>query len=748
MTQAHTQIGQSARRIDGALKVTGAARYAAEYAVPGLLYGYVVNSAITKGRILKIDTAAAMARPGVVAVLTHDNRPSTAWFDRTYHDQVAPPGHPFRALAEDRILYSGQPVALVVAETFEAARDAAPLLHVTYREEEHVTELDAVKGQSYVPPKQREGTDPPPKPRGNADRALDGAVVRVEAQYRSPVEIHNPMETYATTVHWHGDGTLTIYDKTQGAQNVQEYVAGVFGFAKSDVRVVNEYVGGAFGSGLRPQYSLWLAVAAAKQLQRSVRVALTRDQMFTLQNRPETIQTVALGAELDGKLSAIRHHAVAATSHYEDHQEVVVNWSGVLYDAPNAKLTYELAKLDTASPTSMRAPGAALGVYAIECAMDELAYACRLDPIELRLRNYTERAEDEDKEFTSKSLKECYAEGARRFGWAERSPEPRSMRDGSELVGWGMASGVWQAKLSATAAEARVALRADGTLDVASAATDIGTGTWTIVAQIGADAMGLELDAIHVRIGDSSLPTSPVAGGSWTAASNGSAVMQACDQIRRKLFAHAQGMGNPSFKAASYGEAILAGGRIALEGQPSVGFALTDVLRDMGEAELVGEGSVKSDPASTKKWAGYTHSANFAEVRVDEELGVIRVTRLVCAVAAGKIINPRTARSQILGGLVMGVSAALHEEALTDHNLGRFMNHNFAEYHIAANADIGEVDIAFIPEHDDKVAPLLGVKGLGEIGIVGSAAAVANAVYHATGRRIRDLPITIDKLLR
>lgn len=582
MNLSNTQIGQPTRRIDGALKVTGGATYAAEYAVPDLAYGYAVNSAISKGRITSIDISAAMAMPGVIAVLTHENRPSTAWFDRSYHDQVAPPGHPFRALAEGEIRYSGQPIALVVAETFEAARDAAPLVKVTYREEEHITELHAVKGQSYVPPKQREGIAPPPKPRGNVDRALGKAELQFEAQYSSPAGVHNPMEMYATTVHWHGDGKLTIYDKTQGSQNAQAYVAGVFGFKKDNVRIVNEYVGGTFGSGLRPQYSLWLAVAAAKELERSVRVVLTRDQMFTLQNRPETIQTVALGADANGKLSAIRHHAVGATSHYEDHQEVVVNWSGLLYDAAHTKLTYELAKIDTASPTDMRAPGATLGVFAIECAMDELAYASGVDPIELRLRNYTERDNDDDKEFSSKSLKECYAEGARRFGWAERTAAPRSMRDGTELIGWGMASGIWEAKLSSTAAEAEVTLRADGTLEVASAATDVGTGTWTILAQIGADAMGLALDAVRVRIGDSSLPTSPVAGGSWMAASNGSAVLKGCDEIRRKLFKHAQGMGDKTFKGAEYGDAVFRDGRMALGRQPSVGFAIGDVMRDMG----------------------------------------------------------------------------------------------------------------------------------------------------------------------
>ena len=740
-------IGTATRRIDGPLKVTGAARYAAEHPIPGLLYGYVVNSAIAKGRITRIDTAPALARPGVVAVLTHEDRPSSAWFDRSYHDQVAPPGHPFRVLAEERILYSGQPIALVVAESFEAARDAAPLVHVTYREEEHITDLSAVKGQSYKPPKQRDGIKPPPKPRGDVARALEGAMVRVDAEYSTPFQLHNPMEMFATTVEWHKDGSITVWDKTQGSHNVKAYLCSVFGFRTNQVRVLNEYVGGTFGSGLRPEYSVWLAVAAAQHLERSVRVVLTRDQMFTLKNRPETIQTIALGAELDGKLTAIKHHAVGATSHHEDHQEVVVNWSSLLYDAPNTALTYELAKLDTSSPTDMRAPGATLGVFAIECAMDELAHALRMDPIALRMKNDTERNVDEDVDFTSKSLRECWAEGARRFGWAKRTAEPRSMQDGTELVGWGMASGVWEANLSPTATEATVVLHADGTLDVNTAATDIGTGTWTILAQVAADGLGLPLEGIRIHIGDSNLPTSPVAGGSWMAASSGSAVLEACHQVGQALLKQAQAM-DPAFKAATFQDVLFRDGRLVLASQPSVGFALATLLQATGKTALQGKGSAKANALEAKKWQGYTHSANFAEVRVDEELGVLRVTRLVCAVGAGRIINPRTARSQILGGLVMGVSAALHEEAMTDHALGRFMNHNYAEYHIAANADIGEVDIAFVDEHDDKVAPLLGVKGLGEIGIVGSAAAIANAVFHATGKRIRDLPITIDKLLR
>ena len=737
-------IGRATSRIDGPLKVTGGAKYSAEYAAPDLLHGYVVCGAIAKGRILSIDVDGAMAVPGVVDVLTHEHRARTAWLSYNYRDSIGPPGKPFRPLYDEQIQYSGQPIALVVAESFEAARAGAALVSATYKDEEHITDLDAVKGQSYVPPKRRSGIAPPPSPRGQADVAFEKAAVRVEQQYRVAVEHHNPMEPFATTVVRGEDGGLTIYDKTQGSQSNQAYVCSIFGLSKDKVRIVNAFMGGGFGSGLRPAYQLYLAVLASQTLERSVRVALTRDQMFTFSYRPETIQTVSLGAEPSGKLTSIKHHAVAGTSHFEDHQEVVVNWSGLLYDCKNAKLTYELTKIDTYTPADMRAPGAVLGVFAIESAMDELAYETGVDPIDLRLLNYAETDENEGKKFTSKALKSCFREGAERFGWSKRSAEPRSMREGRELVGWGMATGVWEAQVMNT--QARATIYMDGTLEVASATSDIGTGTYTVMGMMGADMFGIPIDKVRVKLGDSSLPTAPVEGGSWAAASTCSAIKLACEALKDALLEHAGAMDDNPLGNAEPEEVEAREGRLRLVDRPDVGLAIADILRAAGLDELSAEGEAKPDSKVQKTHSSYTHSAIFCEVRVDEELGIVRVARIVNAVAAGKIINPKTARSQILGGVVMALGSALEEETFTDHALGRFMNHNFAEYHIPVNADIKDIDVIFVDEPDDLTNDL-GVKGLGEIGIVGTGAAIANAVFHATGVRVRSLPITVDKLL-
>lgn len=744
MSQMPTYVGTAQRRVEGRLKVVGAAKYAAEYHTPDLAYGYVVSSAIAKGRIIRIHTDAARSVAGVIKVFTHENRPRTAWFGYNYKDETSPPGTPFRPLYDANIVYSDQPIALIVAEDFETARYAASLVEVEYAIEAHDTNLDLQRHSAYVPKKNRSGIKPPPKPRGDADKAFEQAPLKIEHEYRVAIEHHNPMEMFGSTVVWEEDGKLTIYDKTQGAPNSHAYVTSVFDLKKDDVRVVASYVGGGFGSGLRPQHQLFLAVLAALDLKRSMRVSLTRQQMFSLGFRPETINTLALGASSDGKLQAIRHEAVAGTSRFEDYQEAVVNWSGMLYACDNVKLSYMLAQLDTYTPSDMRAPGATLGVFALETAMDELAYAANLDPIELRLRNYSEKDQNENKNYTSKELKACYAQGARRFGWAARNPRPRSMSEGRELVGWGMATGAWEAMLMKTTARAR--LSANGKLEVATASTDIGTGTYTILTQIGADALGLRMEDVTARIGDSDLPAAPVQGGSWTAASSGSAVQAACYAVREKLFKFARSADNSPLANADLDHVVFQEGRIALASDPSRSIAIGEAMKAGGVETIEEEQTASPSLLTNMRYVGYTHSAIFAEVRVDEELGVVRVTRIVNAVAAGKILNPKTARSQILGGVVFGIGMALHEETLTDHNLGRFMNHNFAEYHVPVNADVHDIDVIFVEEHDDKVSPI-GVKGLGEIGIVGTAAAIGNAIYHATGKRIRDLPITLDKLL-
>jgi len=747
-TNSHSsvRIGDAFNRVDGLVKVTGRAQYAAEYSAPDLLYGWVVSSDIAKGRLASIDESAARAIPGVVEVITHQNRPHLAWLDRSYEDEVSVPGSPFRALYDDKIAFSGQPVAVVVADSLEAARDAAALVRIQYTVEQHNTDFDVALAAKYEPKKKR-STYQPPKPRGDARAAYDAAPLKVSHEYRLPAHFHNPMEMHATTVVWEGDGKITVHDKTQGSQNVQAYLASVFGFSKDDVRVLNPYVGGAFGSGLRPQYQVYLATLAAKMLKRSVRLVLTRQQMFTHVHRPEAVQTVSLATDDSGLLQAIVNDATTLTSRFEDYMEVVCNWGLMNYRCENASAEYTLAQVDTYTPGDMRAPGAATGMTLFEIAVDEMAYRAGLDPLAFRRLNYSDIDAMNEKPYTSKALRQAYDQGAERFGWAGRPIEPRAMLDGSELTGWGMATGMWDAMFMKTSASAR--LGANGELEIATAGSDIGTGTYTVMAQVASDTLGLPLSAIRSQLGDSSLPASPVEGGSWMAASAGAAVQLACRAIGKQLLDAADDMPGRPLGTVKFDALDFVDGRMVVRDDPSRSVAIADVLAASGKDVLTAEETAKpgiGDMVSQMKKARNTHSAIFAEVKVDEELGVVRVTRIVCAVAAGRIINPKTARSQILGGVVMGIGMALHEEAMTDHRLGRVMNHSFAEYHISANADIYDIEVIFVDEPDPEVTPL-GVKGLGEIGIVGTAAAVANAIFHATGRRVRELPVTLDKLL-
>ena len=746
-----TLVGQPTPRVDGQQKVTGSARYAAEYDAPGLLHGCIVSAAIAHGRIVSIDASAALDLPGVIDVFTHLNRPARISNEPIdYMDSVGPPGTPFRPLQDDRVLFSGQPIALVVADHFEAARDAAALVVVRYANRPHATDLEAQVVHAYRPPKKRLGIPDPPKPRGNFEAAFDASPVQLVARYHTPAEHHNPMEPFATTCIWQaderGDGELLIYDKTQGSQSVKDYVGSVFGLRDARVRVRNTFVGGAFGSGLRPQQTVFLAVMAALVFERSVRVTMTRDQMFGLSYRPETLQTVRLGASASGRLHAIGHHAVASTSTFEDHQEQVVNWSTLLYHAEHTQQSHRLAALHTNTPSDMRAPGAVIGMFAIESAMDELAHKLRIDPIQLRLANYTDRDENTDKPFTSKSLQRCYERGARAFGWGQRTHEPSSMRDEEtgELIGWGMASGVWETMVYQTSA--RAALSADGQLTVASATSDIGTGSYTVMAQLGADALGLPLERVTALLGDSSLPKAPVEGGSWGAASTGSSVQLACDKLKKELVLATWKIDGRPLGRVLVDEVEFVAGRIRRRDDPSVSVSLQQAVVASGSHEISVKATANFDVLGMLRYSKYTHSAIFCEVRVDEELGNVRVTRLVNAVAAGRILNPLTARSQIIGGMVMGIGSALHEESMMDHALGRFMNHNLAEYHVPVHADVEDMQVIFVEEHDDKASPI-GAKGLGEVGIVGTAAAIANAIFHATGRRVRELPITVEKVL-
>lgn len=736
-------IGRAADRVDGVAKVTGDARYAAEFNPPDLLYGCVVNSAIAKGKIVRIDAERAKQVPGVVEVLTHENRPHIAWFDRRFKDEDAPPGSPFRALRNADVSFSGQPIALVIAQDFETARYAASLVDVQYRARAHATELANERDEAFEPQRKKSGFKPPIA-RGDFESAFAQAEIKHRCEYRIAIEHHNPMELHAATVIWRGDGKILVHDKTQGALNTQGYICGAFGFSQEDVEVYSPFVGGAFGSGLRPQYQLYLAVMAAKALQRSIRVVLSREQMFTFGYRPDALQSFEFGAQRDGTIAAYKHDCIQNTSQFENYTETIVNWSGALYSCQNIVTSHRLARLDLYTPIDMRAPGAATGINAFEAALDELAYELRIDPLELRLKNYAERDLNEDKPFTSKALRECYRQGAEQFGWARRSLEPRSMRDGRELVGWGVASGIWDAMQQK--AQARATLDAEGQLEIATASADIGTGTYTILAQIAAECFGMPVESVRVRLGGSSLPKAPLEGGSWTAASVGSAAKAACEALQKVLLKQAQTIGNSPLGKPRASSVAFENGEIRLKRDARRSLSLEEIVASTGESHISAEGKAGPSSVSMARYSRHTHSAIFAEVKVDEELGQIRVTRVVNAVAAGRILNPKTARSQVIGGVVFGMGMVLHEESMLDHRLGRFMNHNYAEYHVPANADVHDIDVIFVDEHDEEVNPL-GVKGLGEIGIVGTAAAIANAIFHATGKRVREWPITLDKLI-
>jgi len=631
-------------------------------------------------------------------------------------------------------VFSGQPVALVLAEDWETAHFAASLVRVEYKAEPHVTDLRSQREKAFV-------VEKPEKPRGDAAKAFAAATVRHEAEYYIPTEHHNPMELFASTVTWDGDGKLTVYDKTQGVQNVQRYLCGVFDKRPDEVRVMSPFMGGGFGAGLRPQYQVVLAALAAIALKRPARIVLTRAQMYALGYRPATIERLALGANAAGTLEAITHEAIAVTSQFEEFSRNDTGWADLLYKSANTKFVHKLARLDVPTSSDMRAPGAATGVYALECAMDELAVALKTDPLQLRLQCYSDRDQSGDLPYTSKQLRECYRQGAAAFGWEKRNPEPRSMRDGHELVGWGMATGIWEALQMPTAV--RIVLTANGHAEVASAASDIGTGTYTIMAQVAADMLGLPLDNISIKLGDSTLPQCPVEGGSWIAASVCNAIVTTAGEVRRELLDLACRLDDSPLAGATLDDVVLTDGKIVSKRDPSRAISIADAMWH-GHVDRITQEKTNSFPED-KAHARNTHSAIFAEVKVDQEIGVVRVTRVVSAVAAGRILNLKTAHSQVMGSVVWGIGMALHEETVFDHRFGRIVNANIAEYHVPVNADVHDIKVIFVDEPDEAVNPL-GVKGLGEIGIVGVAAAIANAIYHATGKRIRDLPITLDKL--
>ncbi len=743
-----TAVGKPIDRVDGRRKITGAARYAADVHPKGLAYAVIVQSTVAKGEITSIDSAAARRSPGVLTVLTHENAPELkkpqpgAKADPLQSGKI---GEDRLPLSDNVIHYAGQHVAVVVADTLEHARHAAARVAVHYREEKPV--LDSATAETYLP-KENLGR-PVQHHRGDAEAALAGSGgVLVQQTYTTPIETNNPMEPSATVAFWEGN-KLTVYDATQAVMSTRATLATAFGIPRENVRVLCPFTGGGFGcKGFQWPHTM-LAAMAARAVHRPVQLNLTRQQMFTsVGHRPSTVQKLALAAKKDGTLTAIRHETVSPTSPVTEFVEPAgTTTSKLMYACDNVAVVHHLARLNVGSPCPMRAPGDCPGTFAIESAMDELAYALAMDPIELRLKNHADEDGSEKKPWSSKHLKECYQRGAETFGWSKRKPAPRSMRDGDLLVGWGMATAVYPG--NRRPASARAVLSADGRALVQAATQDLGTGSYTIFTQIAADALGLPVERVTFELGDSDLPPAPGSGGSNSAASVSEAIVQVGEAMKAKLAAlAASAMSDPRSPLAglSPDQMVLAGGRLASAADPSKGIAFADLLARSRQPSVEARAEVKPDDEKTKQHSIHSWGAQFCEVKIDPLLPRVQVTRWVSAIDVGRVLNPKMSRSQVMGGVTMGIGMALMEHTIYDPRTGDPVTNNFADYLIPVNADLPDVEVEFT-DHPDPVINTLGCRGVGEIGITGVAAAIANAVYHATGKRVRDLPITPDKLL-
>ena len=734
-----SNVGQPLTRQDGILKVTGAARYAADHHPAGMLYAVLAVSSIARGRVAFLDVQAAKALPGVVDVMTPANRPALA---QDPDEKSNPFMFRLDLLQSDKVRYANQAIAVVIAETLEAATEGAALLSPRYEMEPARVGLDSA--ERFVPPAVGIGS-PSEEHRGDVETGIAAAPKRIAAIYETPPQYHNPMEPHAIVALWDGD-TLSIDTPSQGLILAQGRLAGLFGIPPDNIHIRSPFLGGGFGcKGLisGPQV---LGIMAARLVGRPVKLVLRRDQMYgPVGHRAPTHQTLRLAADDDGRLMALDHHTRTSSSTFDDFFEPAGGISHSLYASDAISTSYEAVRLDTGTPLFMRAPGEATGSVALESAIDELAYACRMDPLVFRLQNYAEVEPMSGKPFSSKALRECYAQGAERFGWQSRKLTPRQMRDDNGfLVGWGLGTATFPALMFE--GHAKATLRQDGSGLMEIGAQDMGQGAWTALAQIAADSLGLDLDHIVFRAGTSDLPDAGIAGGSAHTATAGTAIHNAgADVIARMADLATNDGRSPLFGAGNAG-VVARDGRLFRRDDESRSESYVDILARAGLAQIEGQGRSAANPASQSTYAMYSHGAVFAEVKVDPDLGQMRVTRVVGAFAAGSIINPRMVRSQLYGGMIWGVSFALHEQAIMDPRSGRLLNPNLGEYHIPVNADVPSLEAILIEEHDPHVNPL-GIKGVGEIGITGTAGAVANAVWHATGVRVRKFPITLNRLI-
>jgi xanthine dehydrogenase YagR molybdenum-binding subunit len=725
-------------RIEAIAKVTGSARYAAEYKPENRAYGVLVTSTIAKGKIKSINSKKAEMLPGVLSVLTHLNRPQVPGWQKPAgkEENSRVEGQEFRVFYDNRIYYDHQPVALVIADTFERATHAATLVEVTYLKESHQTDIFVNHSKAIKPKREKDYS------RGSKN-AFDSSSVKMDAEYTTPIQVHNPMEMHAATVSWSGLNSLKDYNKTQAVKITQSDIVKAFELKPEDVEVISPFVGGAFGSSSRIWPPEMAAILGAKMVGRPVTIMATRDQVFNMVGyRPASIQKMRLGAEIDGTLKFISHEVIGGTSTYEEFTERITDPTRAFYQCENLYTSYQLLPLDLSTPCWTRGPGETSGSFALESAMDELSYTLNMDPLDLRLKNYADKDPQNGLPWSSNYLKDCYQKAADKFGWKKRNPAPRSMKSGNWLLGMGMSGGIYKADRSEASASAT--LRLDGSLLVQSSVADVGPGSATVLTQIAADAFGVGIKQVEFKWGNSSFPKAPGQFGSHTTASVGSAVHDAVKSLQIKMKELAINAAESLTSGADTGDFFFENGMIVNRNSRKK-LSYADLLKHAKLSEL--KVVVDSKSGSEKEqFSSKSFCAQFVEVLVHPETGVVKVNRVVTAVDAGKIINYKTATSQVYGSVVWGIGISLMEEGIIDHRYGRYVNNDLADYHLPVNADIPDIEVIFIDKPDSILSPV-GVKGLGEIGLIGFSAAVANAVYHATGKRIRSLPITADKLM-